>query len=133
MDTLLGQALDRVFGDLAATGVPVPRVEESAWQPWQPSESARLLAASGASGASGARGVWVDLTLTEVEQLAMVADQVQEFVVEDLPSHQLPTNWPRCPEHPDNHPMAAVVQDGRAVWACPASGRPAAEVGGLTA
>ncbi|GAA4364556.1 hypothetical protein [Nocardioides caricicola] len=53
-------------------------------------------------------------------------------MVEELPAHHLPSNWPRCPEHPDNHPMAAKVVDGRAVWTCPRGDRPVAGIGGLT-
>jgi hypothetical protein len=121
----LSRALARVLRDLDSTGVPALHVEPSDWQTFEPSASAFV------RSTSSGMGVWVDLTLGEAEQVAMVADQVQEFVVEDLPSHHLPANWPRCGEHPDNHPLAATVSHGAAVWVCPTTRRPQSEIGDL--
>lgn len=30
------------------------------------------------------------------------------------------TNWPRCPRHPDSHPMKVSTRGATAVWTCPA-------------
>lgn len=128
MNILLGQALHRVFADLVATGVPVPRAEPSDWQTWEPSESAYLWSEDGTG-----RGVWVDPSLAEPERVAMVAEQVQELVVEDMPRLHLPTNWPPCPEHPRTHPLEARATAAAAVWACPQNGQPAFEIGRVRA
>lgn len=42
--------------------------------------------------------------------------------MEALWSEGEPAVWPRCPDHPDTHPLEAVVVDGTAVWVCPKSG-----------
>ena len=126
MNDHLDRALARVFHDLEATGVPVPRVEPADWQTHEPSESAVLRTTDG----SGA-GVWVDPSLPAAEQVAMVAEQVQEIVVETLPWQHRPANWPPCPEHPANHPLAPVARGGVAMWVCPQSSRPSCEVGAV--
>jgi hypothetical protein len=58
-----------------------------------------------------------------------VADQVQEWAVEELCSVGKPTNWAQCPEHP----LAPVVSEGRAVWTCPKTGNVVAKIGHLPA
>ncbi|HYF74706.1 MAG TPA: hypothetical protein VD864_17895 [Nocardioides sp.] len=120
----LGPALDRILGDL--TAVPLPRVEPSHWQDWTGAESAVLWGSDGSS-----TGVWLDSTLAPAEQVVMLAEQVQEWVFEALCTARRPTNWPRCPAHPDNHPMAPRLTDGAPTWCCPISGHAVAEIGRL--
>ena len=124
-------AIDEVLGiilkDLAATGVPLPRVEPSTWQTWEQSESVMLFAADGTG-----MGVWLDLSLSEDMALAHLADQVQEWVIEELARLGRSTNWPICAAHPANHPRQAVVEHGRAVWACPIGAADAAHMGELS-
>jgi len=75
------------------------------------------------------------------EQLARIADQVQEWAVEVLWAAAEPAVWPHCPDHPDSHPLHALVQhwtDGprhedAAVWVCPRSGRTVCAIGDLAA
>jgi hypothetical protein len=123
----LGAAMAHVLHDLEVSGAPVPRIEESDWQPSPGAESGMLWAADG-SGTS----VWVDTGVSEAEQIAMLADQVQEWVVEQAWLGGIGhTNWPQCPEHPHNHPLAAVVKAGTATWTCRRSGRAVSDIGRL--
>jgi hypothetical protein len=122
----LNRTLVAVLAHLEAGGAPLPTVQLEAWQSWPAAESAYLWAADGSG-----QGVWVDTAKTAAEQVAMVADQVQDWAVEELCRLGLPTNWPRCPEHPVNHPMEPAVDAGVAVWRCSASKRPACEIGHL--
>lgn len=119
-------ALELIADDLVAGGVPLPGVEPRTWQTWDPSESVILLGGDGSG-----MGVWSNLGLPQAEGLAHLADQVQDWAVEELARVGRPTNWPVCPEHPANHPLQAIVADGRAVWACPRSGDVHAEIGHL--
>lgn len=64
-------------------------------------------------------------------QVAMVADQFQDWAVEELCSMGRSTSWPECPIHPRSHPLAAVVDGTRAVWRCPKSEQVIAEIGAL--
>ncbi|MCW2494458.1 hypothetical protein [Jatrophihabitans sp.] len=48
-----------------------------------------------------------------------MTDVVQEWVMESVLWPERPTNWPPCPHHPRNHPLAAKVVQDRAVWVCP--------------
>ncbi|WP_370247821.1 hypothetical protein [Nocardioides sp.] len=110
----LDAALALVLRDLAVTGVPQPRIEATSWQDAVPAESAWLIDADGSG-----TGVWWDPSAPDAEALSHLADQVQDWAVEELAHHGLPTNWPVCPAHPANHPRHAVVRDGVAAWACP--------------
>ena len=126
MQVHLSRAMALVLHDLEVTGAPVPQIEEGGWHDYPGAESA-VLWAEDRSG----MGVWVDSGVSEAEQTAMLADQVQEWLVEELCRIGRATNWPPCPEHPHNHPLAAVVQEGRARWTCPRSGISVGEVGRL--
>ena len=67
------------------------------------------------------------------QRIASVADQVQEWAVEELCRTRRPATWPECTWHPGSHPMAAEVRDGRAVWTCPRSGHASGHIGSLRA
>ena len=128
----MGDQLDRAMAlvrhDLEVAGAPAPVVEDSDWQTWPGAESAYVVSADGSG-----MGVWVDTTLSGAEQVAMLADQAQEWVVEwvlDLAGRRM-TSWPTCPEHPQNHPMEAVAVGDAAWWVCPTSRRQIDEVGRL--
>lgn len=124
MHVQLNRAMMRVLHDLDVTGAPTPRIEESDWQDYKSAESAFLR-----SEDNSGMGVWVDTNLPEAEQVAMLADQVQEWAVEELASTGRSTNWPQCPHHPRNHPMTASADGGTAMWTCPKSRRQVSEIG----
>jgi hypothetical protein len=123
----LTRALATVFLDLDVAGCPVPDVEPSSWQDWPTAESAMLRAEDGSG-----QGVWVDTAVSPAEQIAMVAEQVQEWAVEELGRRRLPTNWPQCAEHPHNHPLEPMADQSLAIWVCPRSRRPTCEIGHLS-
>ena len=115
--------------DLGVTGAPSPVVEDSNWQDSVDDAESAFLRSGDGSG----MGAWVDTHASEAEQIAMVGDQVQEWVIEELAAAGRPTNWPPCPHHPRNHPLVAQVHDRVAVWSCPTTGAVVAEIGQLPA
>ena len=122
----LSRALAPVLADLRSTGVTLRRIEPSDWQDFPTAQSAMLWSDDGSG-----LGIWTDTARSDVEQVVMVAEQVQEWAIEDLAARGRPTNWPRCDEHPVNHPLEAAVHGRVAVWRCPRTRRPACEVGYL--
>jgi len=64
-------------------------------------------------------------------RLAQVADQVQEWAIEELWNQGQPATWPECPFHPGSHPLEPVVDAGTALWRCPKSAEPVAAIGEL--
>ena len=124
MDPELERALQPVLTDLRATGAPVPRIEGSD----RTGETDRPGATLWSPDGSG-QGVAVHRGRPPAEQVADVADQVQEWVVEEL-WRSAPTNWPRCPHHPTTH-QAARLQACAAWWVCPHDGAPVSEIGNL--
>ncbi|VXC29382.1 hypothetical protein [Nocardioides sp. AX2bis] len=119
------EALRPVLDDLQAAEGWIPPVDPTPWQDWQPSESCTLVAYGSSAG------VWLDMSLDPASGLARLADQVQDWVVEQLPGMHRPAVWPTCPAHPDSHPRQAVVEGGRAVWACPRGAAVSTPIGRL--
>jgi hypothetical protein len=76
-------------------------------------------------------GIRIDGALPPAEQIADVADQIADWLVESLPGAGCPAVWPVCPLHPGSHPMQTRVVDAVAVWTCPVSGDTVAAVGSL--
>jgi hypothetical protein len=126
VDDQLRRALEPVLHDLRAAGGPLPaRVEDADWAD-DPGTASAMLWSSDGSG----MGVQVQREQPFADQVAWLADQVQEWAVEDLWG-TAPTNWPPCPRHPTTHPLQVGVVSGAAWWSCPRDGVPVAQVGSL--
>ncbi len=126
MDSALAEALTPVLRDLENSGSVRPDVRDGAESGW-PRQLMAMLYSPGGSG----QGVMVLAGDPLPDRIASVADQVQEWAVEELCSVGRPTNWPQCPRHPDSHPLSAVVRDNRAVWTCPKAGDVVSKIGQL--
>jgi hypothetical protein len=64
-------------------------------------------------------------------RLAQVADQVQEWAVEELWNQGRPATWPECPFHPGSHPLEPAVMADAALWRCPKTAEPVGAIGEL--
>jgi hypothetical protein len=126
LDTALEEALAPVLSDLESTGSVIPEVRDEPWLATAEQVTAMLYSADGSG-----QGISARPADPLPERIASVADQVQEWVVEELCSVGRPTNWPQCPQHPHSHPLTAVERDGRAVWACPTTAGVVREIGQL--
>jgi len=101
VDDQLGRAIAPVLQDLRATGGPLPVIESSDWQPAAGAESALLRSPDGSG-----MGVWVDTGASAADQIRMLSDQAQEWVIEELarlgrarsrePSCARSASYPRC-------------------------------------
>ena len=76
-------------------------------------------------------GIYTVRDAGHADNVASVADQVQDFASEVLALVTGNSTWPPCPQHPDRHPLEARVVAGDAVWRCPVGGAVAAPVGHL--
>jgi hypothetical protein len=120
----LRRALQPVLRDLRTTGGPVPEIIDEEWTDWPGDAGAYL------RGPDSVVGVRVLVHQPPAEQVAEVADQVQDWAVEALRG-TAPTNWPRCPSHPRTHPLRAEARADGPWWVCPADGTAVAVVGDL--
>jgi hypothetical protein len=122
----LRHALGLVLGDLRSEVALRPEVRDESWSDLPGYASCYLYAADGT-------GVGVQIAVDQPAhvQIAALADQIQDWAVEELCSVGRPAVWPPCPRHPASHPLAAVVDNERAVWRCPRSGRAMADIGAL--
>ena len=118
-----------VLRDITATGAIVPEIREEAHEDLGPHMVSAWM--QGPDGVTGS-GLRVDMALPAAERLADIAEQVQEWEVEELAAAGRSATWPECPEHPNSHPLSPRVQDGAAVWVCPRNGRAEYPVGGVT-
>jgi hypothetical protein len=118
------QSLEAIQHDLLrATGLKLRVLDESATKDAR-YDSFWLVASGGVR-----TGVLVAWGQSESERLVSVADQIQEFVHEQLSILGRPAAWPECPEHPHGHPLAAELVDGKPSWKCPVSGTVAGRIG----
>ncbi|WP_050758290.1 hypothetical protein [Xylanimonas cellulosilytica] len=125
MDELLRQAMEPVLRDLRGAGLVVPRIEDHDWADHPDVVSVMVWSPDGSG-----TGVSVSRSAPLYDRVAAMADQVQEWAIEELWG-RASTSWPECPRHPDSHPMRATVRDDVAVWSCPADGTPFSEIGAL--
>lgn len=72
-------------------------------------------------------GIFLPYRGDDTERLTHIADQVQDWAVEELWSRGEPGVWPECPTHPDSHPLRPV--DG--AWPCPKTEERIALIGSL--
>lgn len=127
VDDVMRRALAPVLRDIETTGAPMPTIAESDWA-GSGYSSAWLWSPKDGTGC----GIHVDPESAEWVCVVRVAEQVQEWLIEELWSHA-PTNWPQCPRHPENHPLCPAVADERAVWLCPSDGTLIAPIGAVPA
>ncbi|MEU4391971.1 hypothetical protein [Kribbella sp. NPDC023855] len=126
MKTPLGNALDAVVRDLRNTGgieldiLDEPATDDPAY------ESVWLLA-----GRQWRTGVLAPIDMDQPRRLVHVAEQVQEFVLEELPGRGLPATWPECPDHPASHPLTPKLTKAGPSWCCPKSDATISAIGEL--
>jgi hypothetical protein len=126
MSDVLMQSLEPVLRDIRASGMPEPEVRDGDWLDDPQFSSAWLCSSDGS--AVGVRVMWA---AAEADRVVEVADQVQEWLVHELIGTSA-TNWPPCPNHPDNHPLMAWTRGRIAMWICPSDGTQFSPLGSLS-
>jgi hypothetical protein len=120
------KAITPLLRDISATGAILPDIEDSSWDD-DPDVISALIGKSGISY----QGIRIRLSLSDVERLADLAQQVQEWEVEALWHTGRNSSWPECPIHPNRHPLSADMRDGYPSWYCPVTGAAISEIGAL--
>lgn len=124
VDAVLRQALEPILRDLKRGGLDEPRIEDRDWTGDSETTSAMLWGLDG-----GGSGISVLRSASPAERVADLADQVQEWAIEDQLWRAGATNWPRCPAHPNTHPLEAAALNDDAVWVCPVNREVVAHIG----
>ena len=114
MHDVLTVALVSVLADVIATTDVRLEVVSEEWSDFPGQVTAMVNQSDGAR-----TGVSLMVDQSPVEQVASLADQIQEIVVESLWSAGESSTWPECPRHPNSHPLSAGVRDQAPVWRCP--------------
>lgn len=131
---VIRNAMAPVLGDLEASSAIVPEVLYEAHGDTG-RDGREGVHAWITAGGIGGMGMWTPTEETSfAEQVWWLADQLQEWEVEELSRAGRSATWPECPEHPNSHPLLPDVdsQDG-AVWCCPRSGQVICAIGALGA
>lgn len=126
MDDALSAALAPVLRDLGRAGIAAPGIDADDWS-GDPDRPSAMLRSPDGSGT----GVCVSRSALAVERVVAMAEQVQEWAIEELWGQGASTSWPGCPHHPSSHPLQAAERDGEAVWVCPADLTSVSPVGAL--
>jgi hypothetical protein len=124
----LRATLEPVLRDLRSSGAIMPDIIEEAHDDRGPDCVSAWIQTP---GGAGSRGIGVLVNLPAPERLADLADQLQEWEVEELAAAGRPATWPECPQHPGTHPLAPETRGGQATWCCPASGQAITVIGAL--
>jgi hypothetical protein len=111
--------LDRVLSDLPP-GLQ-PRVERTPENDHPDRLGVSLIGREMASGA------FLPVRRNDADRLADIADQVQDWAVEELWMRGESAVWPECPTHPNSHPLRA--RSG--AWHCPKTDARVAAIGDL--
>lgn len=126
--TRLREALAPALRDIEASGAIRPVIREETCD----SVAADFVSVMAWSADGTGMGVHVPTEPTAAERVARLAEQLQEWEIEELAAAGRPATWPECPEHPDSHPLEPIAAGGtRAVWRCPRSGQVISQVGAL--
>jgi hypothetical protein len=128
MHAVLSETLEIVLGDLTATTALAPRIVDREWDDL-PGRAGAFVYAEDGSG----QGIAVTVDNDQGARQAELADQIQEWAVEELNRLGKPAVWPECPEHPDSHPLDPVYDGTHAVWRCPKTGHTVSPIGELAA
>lgn len=130
---VLRATAEPILRDLRTSGAIVPDVVGEAHDDAGPERVAAWIQppGTGDSQAVGSQGIYVQVDVSPPERLADLADQIQEWEVEELSAAGRPATWPECPLHPNSHPLAPQAQGNQAAWCCPASGQLIAVIGAL--
>jgi hypothetical protein len=120
MEEALRAALDVLLAELQRTSGLRPRFEERG-------DWVMLLNQNGHGQGVRLRGSG------EADELTQLADQVQEWAVEELWNQSRSATWTECPFHPNSHPLEPAVVAGIATWRCPKTSESVAAIGALPA
>jgi hypothetical protein len=123
----LRETVAPLLRDLAASGMPLPDIREEAHEDRGDEAVCAWIQGPGITG----EGIWVWLESSPAEQVAGLAEQLQDWVADLLHDASRSPGWPLCPGHPALHRLSPGVQEGFAVWACPQSGQVIWPIGAL--
>ncbi len=129
--TILCENVAPVLRDLGASGAIIPDIQRDAHD----DQGAEVVCAwiRGPDGISG-MGISVRPADSAAERVVELAEQLQEWEIEELWSAGRSATWPECPEHPNSHPLEPVIYgENTAVWRCSRSGHVICAVGMLGA
>ena len=116
---VLRQAAAPLLADLAASSLGLPDIRDEAHE----EREAAVCGWIQGPGRTG-EGIWVLLDSSPAEQIAQLAEQLQNWAADQLDDAGRPPEWPECPQHPSPpRRLDPQVREGRAAWVCPETGQ----------
>jgi hypothetical protein len=125
---VLGRAIAPLLADLAASGMSLPDIREEAHEERQAPSVCGWIQRLDGTG----EGISVLADTSPAEQVAELAEQVQNWAADQMHDAGRTPEWPACPQHPSTpHRLDPEVRDGRAVWTCRQTGQVIWPIGDL--
>jgi len=124
----LHETMAPVLRDMSASDAIPPTILEETYE-----DVDDEFVSVGAWGADGTgMGVFIPPARPTADDLVRLAEQLQEWEIEELASAGRSATWPECPDHPNSHPLEPVLADETmAAWRCPRAGRVICAIGTL--
>jgi len=117
-----------VLRDIEASGAILPRTREQPYEDVGDESAGVWVWGSDGTG----MGLVMSSANLAAERVVRLAEQVQEWEIEELAAVARSATWPECPDHPNSHPLDPMVGDkNAAVWRCPRTGHVICEIGAL--
>jgi hypothetical protein len=117
-----------VLRDIEASGAILPSIQEEAYE--DVGDVSFRVWVWGSDGTG--MGLVMPTARLVAERVVRLAEQLQEWEIEELAAVGRSATWPECPDHPNSHPLEPIVDDkNMAVWRCPRAGHVVCEIGTL--
>jgi hypothetical protein len=124
----LRETMAPVLRDIEASGAILPTIQEEAYEHVDDDFVSVTAWRSDGTGL----GVFIPPERMVAEHVARLAEQLQEWEIEELAAVGWSATWPECPHHPNSHPLEPMVDDeNTAVWRCPRAGQVICAIGAL--
>jgi hypothetical protein len=123
---VLRETMAPVLRDIEASGAILPPIQEETYE----KVGDEFVSVWAWHSYGSALGIFIPSEHLAAERVVRLAEQLQEWEIEELAEVGRSATWPECPDHPNSHPLEPVVDDeDMAVWRCPRAGRVICAIG----
>jgi hypothetical protein len=115
-----------ILQDMKSSSAILPDIDDSSW-----CADPDLICCDIGKAGLGHNGIAIQPSRPVLECVVDLARQLQEWEIDALLTTNQSVSWPRCPIHPDRHPLSPELRKGHACWCCPVAHEAISDIGML--